>query len=104
MLGKSRHDKKMFDSFVKDFCYIDGVFIFSILRRNSNFIATSEIVCALWLKYLNENLKKMLDEQNQMSENSSISRHEFDLNETLEKISNKENNIELIKVSITVKK
>lgn len=50
-LGDSEKDKEMFTTFVNDYCYLDGAFIFQILRRNSNYITTSEIICSLWSRF-----------------------------------------------------
>lgn len=50
-LGESEKDKEMFDTFVNDYCYLDGAFICQILRRNSNYITTSEIICSLWSRF-----------------------------------------------------
>ncbi len=52
-LGDSEKDKKIFDSFVTEYCHLDGAFIFQILRRNSNYLTTSDIIVALWTKYVN---------------------------------------------------
>jgi hypothetical protein len=53
-LGNTEKDKEMFESFVDDYLHLDGAFVFAILRRNSNYIATSEIVCSLWLIFTRE--------------------------------------------------
>lgn len=50
-LGASDKDKDMFHSFVDDYCHLDGAFIFSIIRRNTNYITTSEIISNLYTKY-----------------------------------------------------
>jgi hypothetical protein len=53
-LGNSEKERVMFDSFVSDYCHLDGGFIFALLRRNANFISTSEIICTLWSRYCRE--------------------------------------------------
>jgi hypothetical protein len=53
-LGDGEKEREMFDSFVNDYFHLDGTFIMAIIRRNSNFLTTSEIVCALWSKYSRE--------------------------------------------------
>jgi innexin len=53
-LGNSEKEKEMFESFVDSYLHLDGAFVFAILRRNSNYIATSEIVCALWSIFTRE--------------------------------------------------
>lgn len=50
-LGNTDKDQEMLDAFVNEFCHLDGAFIFAIIRRNSNYITTSEIICSLWSKY-----------------------------------------------------
>lgn len=50
-LGDTEKDREMLALFVNEYCYLDGAFIFQILRRNSNYITTSEIISALWSKY-----------------------------------------------------
>lgn len=50
-LSDSEKQQEMFETFVNDYCYLDGAFIFQILRRNSNYITTSEVICALWSKF-----------------------------------------------------
>ena len=53
-LGTEEKDVKLFDSFIVDYCHLDGAFIIEIIRRNSNYITTSEIMCALWARYQRE--------------------------------------------------
>lgn len=53
-LGNTEKDKELFNTFVKEYCHLDGAFIFSILRRNSNYITTSEIICTLYDKFCRE--------------------------------------------------
>lgn len=50
----SEKEQEMFEIFVNDYCYLDGAFIFQILRRNSNYITTSEVICALWSIFSSE--------------------------------------------------
>ena len=50
-LGSSDKEKDMFNSFVDVYCHLDGAFIFSIIRRNTNYITTSEIISNLYTKY-----------------------------------------------------
>jgi hypothetical protein len=60
--GKLNEDKRtqdMFNVFVKDYCYLDGAFIFQIMRRNSNYITTAEIVSSLWGKFCEDYSLKM---------------------------------------------
>jgi hypothetical protein len=51
--ANSRFDGKseLFTSFVNDYCYLDGTFIVEIIRLNSNYITTSEILSNLWTRY-----------------------------------------------------
>jgi hypothetical protein len=62
-LGDSEKEREMFNSFIDDFCHLDGAFMFEIIKRNSNYITTSEIICALWGKYCRDfsrlNLERM---------------------------------------------
>lgn len=53
-LGSSEKDRIMLRSFVNEYCHLDGAFIFALIRRNTNFITVSEIICSLWLKYCRE--------------------------------------------------
>jgi hypothetical protein len=53
-LSDSQKDKEMLIAFVNDYCHLDGAFIFEIIRNNSNFITTSEVICTLWSKYTRE--------------------------------------------------
>jgi hypothetical protein len=53
-LGDNEKDKEMLNTFVNEYCHLDGAFIFQIIRNNSNFITTSEIICTLWSKYCRE--------------------------------------------------
>ena len=50
-LGSSDKDQDMFNSFVEVYCHLDGAFIFTIIRRNTNYITTSEIISSLYTKY-----------------------------------------------------
>lgn len=74
-LGNSEKERQLFGSFVQDYCYLDGAFIFAILRRNSNYITTSEIISSLWARYCrdcvrNNDLPKsiLVSNQNDMQE------------------------------------
>ncbi len=53
-LGDTEKEKEILVHFVNEYCYLDGAFIFQILRRNSNYITTSEIISALWTKYYHD--------------------------------------------------
>jgi len=50
-LGSGDKESEMFDTFVNNHLHLDGAFIIAIIRRNSNYLSTSEIVCALWSKF-----------------------------------------------------
>lgn len=50
-LGSGEKESEMFDAFVNEYFHLDGAFIVAIIRRNSNYLTTSEIVCALWSKF-----------------------------------------------------
>ena len=63
-LGSGEKDKEMFNSFVMDYCHLDGAFIFEIIRRNSNYITTSEIIVSLWQKYYREYTRNALENEN----------------------------------------
>lgn len=55
-LGESPKEKEMLNTFVSDFCHLDGALIFALIRLNSNEITISEIVGALWSKYCKDYL------------------------------------------------
>ena len=50
-LGDSEKEVAAFNKFVLEYCHLDGAFIFQILRRNSNFIAASDIISSLWFRF-----------------------------------------------------
>lgn len=88
--GKLNEDKRtqeMFNVFVNDYCYLDGSFIFQILRRNSNYITTAEIISALWQKFCEDYSLKMSMPMKYSSGKSdhsdSVEINEYD--ETMEK-------------------
>ncbi|RMZ93060.1 innexin unc-9-like, partial [Brachionus plicatilis] len=56
-LGSSDKDKEILDTFVTDYCHLDGAFIFNLLRRNSNYITTSEIISALYERYCRDYIR-----------------------------------------------
>jgi hypothetical protein len=60
-LGTEEKDLQIFNSFITDYCHLDGAFIIEILRRNSNYITTSEILVALWSKYQREMMRSHQD-------------------------------------------
>jgi hypothetical protein len=49
--GGSEKDRMILDSFVTEYCHLDGAFIFALIRRNTNFITTSEIISSVWDKF-----------------------------------------------------
>ncbi len=69
-LGDTEKEKEMLALFVNEYCYLDGAFIFQILRRNSNYITTSEIISALWSKYCRD-----------YSRQAYVSKHEVPLDD-----------------------
>jgi len=56
-LSDNEKDDMLLDAFVNEYCHLDGSFIFSLIRRNTNFITTSEIICALWMKFCRDYTK-----------------------------------------------
>lgn len=52
--GGGEKDRLILDSFVSEYCHLDGAFIIALIRRNVNFVTTSEIICQLWSKYCRE--------------------------------------------------
>ena len=42
---------KLFTMFVEEFCFLDGIFIFAILRRNSSYLTTADVVSRLFRRY-----------------------------------------------------
>jgi hypothetical protein len=67
--GGSEKERMMLDSFIDDYCHLDGAFIFSLTKRNTNFVTASEIICALWSKYNRDytrssEMKNLLDVKN----------------------------------------
>jgi hypothetical protein len=63
-------NKNMIPSFVDNYCGLDGSFVFTIIRRNTNYMTTSEIISNLYVKYCLDlsNLKKI--EQEEEEENN----------------------------------
>ena len=53
-LGTGEKDLDIFNTFITEYCHLDGAFIIEIIRRNSNYITTSEIIVALWSRYHRE--------------------------------------------------
>lgn len=39
------------NKFIENFCHLDGAFVFAIIRRNTNYMTTSEIISNLFVKY-----------------------------------------------------
>ena len=91
--GGSEKDGLILDSFVSEYCHLDGAFIFALLRQNTNFIITSEIICSVWDKFykvytsshdikgileirkkkvINKQPKNMFDEINEEHENTPL--------------------------------
>ena len=60
-LGSGEKEKEMFYAFVNDYLHLDGAFILCILRRNSNYITSSEIVCTLWSRFCREYIRSHSD-------------------------------------------
>jgi hypothetical protein len=44
-------DSKLMDDFVESYCHLDGAFLFAIIRRNTNYMTTFEIINHLYAKY-----------------------------------------------------
>ena len=82
-LGEEKQDQQMFEAFVNDYCYLDGAFIFQILRRNSNYITASEIICSLWKKFCADYSKQMAihgAHKSKQADSVEIGMNEYDEN------------------------
>ena len=52
--GQTKENKYEFDPFVRDYCHLDGAFLLTLIRHNTNFITLSKIVQSLWDCYTDE--------------------------------------------------
>lgn len=50
-IGGSEKDGLILEAFVTQYCHLDGAFIFSLIRENTNFIITTEIISSVWDKF-----------------------------------------------------
>ena len=50
-IGGNEKDGLILDAFVTEYCHLDGSFIFALIRENTNFIITTEIMSAVWDKF-----------------------------------------------------
>ena len=47
----SAADHRFMNDFVENYCHLDGSFVFAIIRRNTNYMITYEIINLLFTKY-----------------------------------------------------
>ena len=60
MYGHSKENHYEFDPFVREYCHLDGAFVLTLIRRNTNFITSSKIIESLWKCYVDEKKKDKL--------------------------------------------
>ena len=48
-------DNSSLNHFIDDFCNLDGAFVFAIIRRNTNYMTTSDIISSLYHSYTSDN-------------------------------------------------
>jgi hypothetical protein len=53
-IGSNAKDGLILDAFVTEYCHLDGAFIFALIRENTNFIITTEIISSVWDKFYKE--------------------------------------------------
>jgi hypothetical protein len=62
--GQSKENRYDFTPFVSEYCHLDGAFVLTLIRRNTNFITLSKIVESLWKCYMDEKQKEKLSIKN----------------------------------------